>query len=100
MSVSGLYVGYTVKYNPPPSGVPLGFALGNSFRRSGIFDLYPSSRPNTDTVSTKMYLWHKRKNLKDILYQNKANVLGMAASNRKLSNTFQTEFVLQCARKT
>ena len=32
--------GYTVKHNPPPSRVPLGFALGNFFRR-----------PNTDTLS-------------------------------------------------
>ena len=28
----------TVKYTPLPSEVPSGFALGNSFRRRGIFD--------------------------------------------------------------
>ena len=33
MSVLGLDSGYTIKYNPLPSGVPLGFALGNSFRQ-------------------------------------------------------------------
>ena len=38
MSVLGLDSGYTVKNTPMPSGVPLGFALGNSFRQSGIFD--------------------------------------------------------------
>ena len=27
-----------VKYTPLPSGVPLGFAPGNSFRQRGIFD--------------------------------------------------------------
>ena len=31
--------GYTVKNNPSPSGVPSGFALGNSFRQRVIFDL-------------------------------------------------------------
>ena len=35
MSVLGLNSGYTVKYNPLSSGVPLGFALGNSFRQKG-----------------------------------------------------------------
>ena len=38
MSLLGLDSGYTVKYNPLPSGVPLGFALRNSFRRRVIFD--------------------------------------------------------------
>ena len=38
MFVLGLNSGYTVKYNPLPSGV------------------YPSSRPNTDTVQCTMYL--------------------------------------------
>ena len=38
MSVLGLDSGYTVKYTPPPSGVPSGYPLGNSFRRRGIFD--------------------------------------------------------------
>ena len=38
MSVLGLDSRYTVKYNSSPSGVPSGFALGNSFRQRGIFD--------------------------------------------------------------
>ena len=38
MSVLGLDLGYTVKYNPLPSGVPSVFALVNSFRRKVIFD--------------------------------------------------------------
>ena len=38
MSVLGLDSGYTVKYNPLPSGAPSGFALGNSFRQRVIFD--------------------------------------------------------------
>ena len=38
MSALGLNLGYTVKYNPLPSGVPSGFALGNSFRPRVIFD--------------------------------------------------------------
>ena len=38
MSVLGLDLGFTVKYNPLPSGVPSGFALGNSFRQRVIFD--------------------------------------------------------------
>ena len=32
MSVLGLDSEYTIKYNPLPSGVPSGFALGNSFK--------------------------------------------------------------------
>ena len=31
-------LGYTIKYNPLPSGVPSGFALRNSFRQRVIFD--------------------------------------------------------------
>ena len=38
VSVFGQEVGYTLKYTPSPSGVPLGFALRNSFRQRGIFD--------------------------------------------------------------
>ena len=38
MSVLGLNSGYTVKYNPLPSGKGL------------YLTVYPSSRPNTDTV--------------------------------------------------
>ena len=30
--------GYTVKYTPPPEGVPEGKARGNSWKRRGIFD--------------------------------------------------------------
>ena len=36
--VWGREEGYTVKYTPPPEGVPEGEARGNSWRRSGIFD--------------------------------------------------------------
>ena len=50
MSVLGLDSEYTAKYNPFPSGVPLGFTLGNSFSQRVIFDRYPLSLPNTDTV--------------------------------------------------
>ena len=39
MSVLGLDLGYTVKYNPLPSGAPFGFAFGNSFRQRDIFDI-------------------------------------------------------------
>ena len=42
MSVLGLDSGYTVKYSPSPSGVPLGEGL--------YLTVYPSSHPNTDTV--------------------------------------------------
>ena len=51
MSVLGLDSGYTVKYTPSPSGVPQGFALGNSFSRRGIFDhISLLSSYNTDTI--------------------------------------------------
>ena len=43
MSVLGLDLGYTVKYNPLPSGKGL------------YLTVYPSSRPNTDTVSDAVY---------------------------------------------
>ena len=56
MSVLGLNSGYTVRYNPLPSGVPSGFALGNSFRQLGLYlTVYPLSRPNTDTVWNQGY---------------------------------------------
>ena len=42
MSVLGLDSGYTVKYNPLPSGVPSGKGL--------YLTLYPLSHPNTDTL--------------------------------------------------
>ena len=51
LSVFGLNLGYTVKFNPLPSGVPSGFALGNSFRQGLYVTVYPLSRPNTDTFS-------------------------------------------------
>ena len=38
LPVLGLNLGDTVKYSPLPSGVPSGFALGNSRRRRAIFD--------------------------------------------------------------
>ena len=46
MSVLGLDSGYTGKYNPlpSPSGTPSGKGL--------CMTVYPSSRPNTDTVYT------------------------------------------------
>ena len=50
MSVLGLDLGYMVKYNPFPPRVPSGLALGNSFRQGLYLTVYPSSRPNTDTV--------------------------------------------------
>ena len=43
MSVLGPNSGYTVKYTPPPSGVP---SVGGVF-----LTVYPSSCPNTDTVN-------------------------------------------------
>ena len=46
MSVLGLDSGCTVKYNPLPSGVPLGTPSGKGL----YLTVYPSSRPNTDTV--------------------------------------------------
>ena len=46
MSVLGLDSGYTVKYTPPTLGVPSGTPSGG-----GVYlTIYPSSRPNTDTV--------------------------------------------------
>ena len=51
LSLLGLDLGYTVEYSPSPLGVPSGFAFGNSLRRRAIFDVYPSSRLNTDTFS-------------------------------------------------
>ena len=38
LSVLGQDDEYTVINTPSPSGVPSGFALGNSFRQRGIFD--------------------------------------------------------------
>ena len=38
MSVLGLDSGYTVKYTPPPSGIPSAVALGSSFMQRVIFD--------------------------------------------------------------
>ena len=38
MSILGLELEYTVKYTPSPSQIPLGFALGISFRQMDIFD--------------------------------------------------------------
>ena len=47
MSILGLNSGYTVKYTPPPSGVPSGTPSDG-----GVYlTVYPSFRPNTDTVS-------------------------------------------------
>ena len=49
MSVLGLDSGYTVKYNPLPSGVPSGTPSGKGL----YLTVYPSSRPNTDTLYTQ-----------------------------------------------
>ena len=50
MSVLGLDSGYTVKYNPLPSGVPSGTPSGKGL----YLTIYPSSRPNTDTIDLKL----------------------------------------------
>ena len=50
MSVLGLNPGYTVKYNPLPSGVPSGMPLGTPSDKGLYLTVYPSSRPNTDTI--------------------------------------------------
>ena len=50
MSVLGLDSGYTVKYTSPPSGVPSGTPSDG-----GVYlTVYPSSRPNTDTIWFKL----------------------------------------------
>ena len=49
MSEIGLNLGYTVKYTPLPSGVPSGTPFGEGL----YLTVYPSSRPNTDTVSIR-----------------------------------------------
>ena len=51
MSVLGLDLGYTVKYNPLPSGVPQPSSLGTASGKGLYLTAYPSSRPITDTVS-------------------------------------------------
>ena len=43
VSVLGQEEGYTVKYTPPPEGVPEG--------RGVYFTVYPTSSPNTDIIS-------------------------------------------------
>ena len=50
MSVLGLNSGYTIKYNPLPSGVPSGLALRTVSGKGLYLTVYPSSCPNTDTV--------------------------------------------------
>ena len=47
LPVLGLDYGYTVKYSPLSSGVPSGRGL--------YLTVYPSSRPNTDTVQCTVY---------------------------------------------
>ena len=63
MSVLGLDSGYTVKYNPLPSGVPSGFAIGNSFRQKVIFDRislclkeFPKAKPKGTPEGKGVYL--------------------------------------------
>ena len=67
LSVLGLNTGYTVKYTPLPSGVPLGLALGNSFRQRVYLTLYPSSCPNTATVLYNVVQQHR---VQCILFKN------------------------------
>ena len=51
MPILGLGLGYTVKYNPLTSGVPSGLTLTGTSSGKGLYlAVYPSSRPNTDTV--------------------------------------------------
>ena len=52
MSVLGINSGYTVKYNPLPADVPLGFVLGTPSGKGLYLTVYPLSRPNTDTVKS------------------------------------------------
>ena len=47
LSVLGLNSGYTFKYNPSPSGVPLGTPSGKVV----CLTVYPSSCPNMDSES-------------------------------------------------
>ena len=49
MSVLGLNSGYTVKYNPLPE-FPQALPSGTSSGKGLYLTVYPSSRPNTDTV--------------------------------------------------
>ena len=52
MSVLGPDSGYMVKYNPLPSGIPLGTPSGKGL----YLTVHPLSRPNTETFSiTKQY---------------------------------------------
>ena len=46
MSVLGRDSGFTVKYDPSPSGVPLGTPSGKGL----YLIIYPELRPYTDTV--------------------------------------------------
>ena len=50
MSVLGLDSGYTVKYNPLPSGDPWPSPSGTPSGKGLYLTVYPSSCPNTDTV--------------------------------------------------
>ena len=56
MSVLGLDSGYTVKYNPLPSEFPWALPSGTPSGKGLYLTVYPSSRPNTDTVCfTKLW---------------------------------------------
>ena len=50
MSVLGLDSGYTVKYTPSPSGAPRALPSGTPSGGGVYLPLYPSFRPNTDTI--------------------------------------------------
>ena len=69
MSVLGLDSGYTVKYNPLPSGVPSGFALGNSFRPRVIFDRV--------SFVLSLYGYNISKFSGDILMKRKTELVGV-----------------------
>ena len=57
MSVLGLNSGYTVKYNPLPSGVPSASPWGTPSGKGLYLTVYPLSRPNTDTVQCSRAQW-------------------------------------------
>ena len=54
MSVLGLDLGYTVKYDPLPSRVPSGTSSGKGL----YLTVYPLSRPNTDRVKHLALAFH------------------------------------------
>ena len=51
VSVLGPEEGYTVKYTPPPEGVPEGEARGTPEVGGVYLTVYPASSPNMDIIS-------------------------------------------------